>query len=201
MHFTTRKQNVWTTDTNNPSHKELTLDTITSATLQLEIYQEINTGRNFSIDLPLLLMLFCIWGENHWRQIRLVLSPGARRSVGDLWAVSRNGQQPDGEVTEMAKWDSLSLNFFGSKEIAITAVETTVWYDSLNGIWIIIIDRSSVSDSKSWMIMTHIMGTIYRYHESFNSGPSSRRGKTPMQAEFLDVDGDGLEDVITARCE
>ena len=60
MHFTTRKQNVWTTDTNNPSHKELTLDTITSATLQLEIYQEINTGRNFSIDLPLLLMLFCI---------------------------------------------------------------------------------------------------------------------------------------------
>ena len=36
-----------------------------------------NTGRNFSIDLPLLLMLFCIWGENHWRQIRLVLSPGA----------------------------------------------------------------------------------------------------------------------------
>lgn len=42
MHFTTRKK-AWTADTNNPSHKELTLDTITSATLQLEIYQEINT--------------------------------------------------------------------------------------------------------------------------------------------------------------
>ena len=90
------------------------------------------------------------------------------------------------------------LQFCLNTEIAIRGVEV-VFDIILSGYRNnYILDRSSVSYSKSRMIMTYNRNNIGTKNLQCTTQFPTR---FPMQAEFLDVDGDGLEDVVTARCE